>query len=84
MKYIYTLILSFALITTASAKTYTIRFDKADYNINEGTQVLPSDGYLLPAKVKATITGDDPHGRLLLTTADGHRLSCGMKEIVFL
>lgn len=34
MKYIYTLILSFALITTANAKTYTIRFDKADYNIN--------------------------------------------------
>lgn len=28
--------------------------------------------------------GVDPHGRLLLTTGDGHRLSCGMKEIVFL
>ena len=32
----------------------------------------------------ATITGVDPHGRLLLTTADGRRLSCGMKEIALL
>ena len=31
----------------------------------------------------ATITGVDPHGRLQLTTADGRRLSCGMKEISF-
>lgn len=32
----------------------------------------------------ATLTGIDPHGRLLLTTADGRHLSCGMKEITFL
>ena len=32
-------------------------------------------------EITATITGVDPHGRLLLTTTDGHRLSCGMKEI---
>lgn len=35
-------------------------------------------------EVVATITGVDPHGRLLLSAADGRRLSCGMKEIVFL
>ncbi len=35
-------------------------------------------------ELSATITGVDPHGRLLLTTADGRRLSCGMKEISFI
>lgn len=35
-------------------------------------------------EIVATITGVDPHGRLLLTAADGRRLSCGMKEIAFL
>lgn len=35
-------------------------------------------------EVVATVTGVDPHGRLLLSVADGRRLSCGMKEIVFL
>ena len=35
-------------------------------------------------ELTATITGVDPHGRLLLTAADGRSLSCGMKEIVFL
>lgn len=35
-------------------------------------------------EITATITGVDPHGRLLLTTSDGRRLSCGMKEISFL
>lgn len=34
--------------------------------------------------LEATITGVDPHGRLLLTASDGRYLSCGMKEIVFL
>lgn len=34
--------------------------------------------------IVATITGVDPHGRLLLTAADGRRLSCGMKEIAWL
>lgn len=34
-------------------------------------------------EVVATITGVDPHGRLLLSAADGRRLSCGMKEIAF-
>jgi BirA family biotin operon repressor/biotin-[acetyl-CoA-carboxylase] ligase len=56
---------------------------EADYMINEGTQVLPATGYRLPATITATITGVDPHGRLLLTAADGRRLSCGMKEISF-
>lgn len=35
-------------------------------------------------EITATITGVDPHGRLLLTAGDGRRLSCGMKEIVLL
>ncbi|MBP5341609.1 MAG: biotin--[acetyl-CoA-carboxylase] ligase [Bacteroidales bacterium] len=35
-------------------------------------------------KVEATITGVDPHGHLLLTTTDGRRLCCGMKEIALL
>jgi BirA family biotin operon repressor/biotin-[acetyl-CoA-carboxylase] ligase len=35
-------------------------------------------------ELTATITGIDPHGQLLLTTADGRHLSCGMKEITFL
>lgn len=35
-------------------------------------------------ELTATLTGIDPHGRLLLTTADGRHLSCGMKEITFL
>lgn len=35
-------------------------------------------------EVTATITGVDPHGRLLLVAADGRHLSCGMKEIQFL
>ncbi len=35
-------------------------------------------------EIEATITGVDPHGRLLLTAADGRRLSCGMKEIAWL
>lgn len=36
------------------------------------------------AEIEATITGVDAHGRLLLTTADGHPLCCGMKEIALL
>lgn len=32
-------------------------------------------------EIVATITGVDPHGRLLLTVDDGRRISCGMKEI---
>lgn len=35
-------------------------------------------------EIVATIIGVDPHGRLLLTTEDGRRLSCGMKEIALL
>ena len=35
-------------------------------------------------EIVATVTGVDPHGRLMLTTHDGRRLSCGMKEIAFL
>ena len=35
-------------------------------------------------EIEATITGVDPHGRLLLTTSDGRRISCGMKEITLL
>lgn len=35
-------------------------------------------------EIVATITGVDPHGRLLLTASDGRRLSCGMKEIALL
>lgn len=35
-------------------------------------------------EVEATITGVDPHGRLLLTTSDGRHLCCGMKEIALL
>lgn len=35
-------------------------------------------------ELTATITGIDPHGRLLLTASNGRRLSCGMKEIQFL
>ena len=35
-------------------------------------------------EISATITGVDPHGRLLLTTDDGRNISCGMKEIIFL
>ena len=34
-------------------------------------------------ELEATVTGVDPHGRLLLTASDGRRLSCGMKEIQF-
>ena len=35
-------------------------------------------------EMEATVTGVDPHGRLLLTASDGRRLSCGMKEIAWL
>jgi BirA family biotin operon repressor/biotin-[acetyl-CoA-carboxylase] ligase len=35
-------------------------------------------------EIAATITGVDPFGHLLLTAADGNRISCGMKEISFL
>lgn len=35
-------------------------------------------------EITATITGVDPHGRLLLTASDGRCLCCGMKEIVLL
>ena len=35
-------------------------------------------------EIDATVTGVDPHGRLLLTACDGRRLSCGMKEIALL
>lgn len=35
-------------------------------------------------ELEATVTGVDPHGRLLLTASDGRRLSCGMKEIAWL
>ena len=34
-------------------------------------------------EITATITGIDPHGRLLLSADDGRLLSCGMKEISF-
>ena len=40
MKYFYTLILSLALVSTVSAKTYTIRFDKTDYDINVSNGVV--------------------------------------------
>ena len=35
-------------------------------------------------EIMATLSGVDPHGRLLLTVDDGRHLSCGMKEITFL
>lgn len=35
-------------------------------------------------EIEATVTGVDPHGRLLLTSSDGRRLCCGMKEIALL
>ena len=35
-------------------------------------------------ELTATITGIDPHGRLLLTTSDSRNLCCGMKEISFI
>lgn len=35
-------------------------------------------------ELTATITGVDRHGHLLLTTEEGERLCCGMKEIEFL
>ncbi len=35
-------------------------------------------------EITATLTGVDPHGRLLLTVDDGRHISCGMKEISFL
>ena len=35
-------------------------------------------------EIVATITGVDPHGRLLLDTHDGHHLCCGMKEVALL
>lgn len=35
-------------------------------------------------ELTATITGVDPHGRLLLTSEEGAKLCCGMKEIEFL
>ena len=35
-------------------------------------------------EIVATINGIDTHGRLLLTTSDGCRLCCGMKEIALL
>ena len=34
-------------------------------------------------RLRAIITGVDPHGRLQLTASDGQSLSCGMKEIRF-
>ncbi len=46
--------------------------------------VVPARYIYNEEEITATITGIDPHGRLLLTVSDGHRLSCGMKEIVFL
>ena len=35
-------------------------------------------------EITATITGVDRHGRLLLTTENGEKLICGMKEIEFI
>lgn len=35
-------------------------------------------------EITATLSGVDPHGRLLLTIDDGRHISCGMKEISFL
>lgn len=35
-------------------------------------------------EITATITGIDPYGHLLLTTDNGQRLCCAMKEITFL
>ena len=55
-----------------------------DYIIYSGAQVLPATSSPLPAKIRATVTGIDPHGHLLLTTTDGRRLCCGMKEIALL
>ena len=41
--------------------------------------------YLYEGKeITATVTGVDRYGHLQLTAADGRRLSCAMKEIVFL
>ena len=60
MKYIYSLIISFALITTANAKTYTIHFDKTGYDISVRDGVVhieKKDGF--------AFFDDDPKGPAL-------------------
>ena len=42
---------------------------------------IPANYIYNEKEIVATITGVDPHGRLLLTVDDGRRISCGMKEI---
>lgn len=57
-------------------------------NIQSGSSSKIGEGDTSEARVEeyvtATITGVDPHGRLLLTTTDGRHISCGMKEIALL
>lgn len=45
---------------------------------------IPTHYIYIGENIIATITGIDPYGHLLLTTADGRRLCCGMKEISLL
>lgn len=44
----------------------------------------PASYRYMDEELMATITGIDPYGRLLLTTAAGRQLCCGMKEISLL
>lgn len=60
MKYFYTLILSLALVSTISAKTYTIRFDKADYDINVNNGVVN-----IEKKNGLTVSDSDTEGPAL-------------------
>lgn len=54
--------------------------DYLDHLLNLG---VPARYMYDGEEIVATITGVDPHGRLLLSAADGRRLSCAMKEIAF-
>ena len=55
--------------------------DYLDRLMNLGTEALYRYG---SEPLRATITGVDPHGRLLLTATDGRHLCCAMKEIALL
>ena len=69
------------LLNLGSRARYIYKYNNSSPKLGEGD---PSETGGEECVITATITGVDPHGRLLLAVDDGRHISCGMKEIALL
>lgn len=69
------------LLNLGSRARYIYKYNNSSPKLGEGD---PSETRGEECVITATVTGVDPHGRLLLTVDDGRHISCGMKEISLL